>query len=203
VRKIQGLYTIADNTFSPQWSPAALAEQFLKGGARIVQLRMKQNREGMLKAAQQIASFKDRYDFTFIINDWLEVAVQVGADGVHVGATDMSVEAIKAMAPQLLVGYSAHSLPEAVAAAEKGADYVAFGGIFPTKTKGPGHPVQGVDKLRDVVQAVRVSVVAIGGITRHNIDAVIQTGVASVAMITALTQSANITEETQWFQRRF
>lgn len=201
--KIQGLYTIADNSFSPQWSCFQLAEQFLEGGARIVQLRMKQNREGMLEVAQKIAALKKQFDFLLIINDWPDIALKVGADGVHVGANDMPVREVKRMRSNLIIGYSTHDLEEAVRACEAGADYVAFGAIFPTQTKGPDHPVQGVMRLKELVETIAVPVVAIGGINRANIDAVLATQVQSVAMITALTQSANIVEEVKWFQKKF
>ena len=79
---------------------------------------------------------------------------------------------------------------------------MAFGAIFPTRTKGPGHPVQGVDVLRELVQSIGVPVVAIGGIGRDNIDGVIETGVASVAMITALCTAPSIVDEVKWFVKR-
>ncbi len=134
------------------------------------------------------------------MNDFVDVAAEVHADGVHVGANDMPVDEVKRrIRPGMLVGYSSHALDEARGAEACGADYVAFGAIYPTPTKGPGHPVQGLEKLREVVAALKVPVVAIGGITRANIDEVKATGVASVAMISALCRAENITEEVRWF----
>ena len=78
-------------------------------------------------------------------------------------------------------------------------DYVAFGAIFPTKTKGPGHPIQGLEKLRAVVEALKVPVVAIGGINKNNFRSVLETGVTAIAMITALTESSDIATVTRYF----
>jgi thiamine-phosphate pyrophosphorylase len=137
--------------------------------------------------ASEVAGFKKNNDFILIINDHADIACQVGADGVHVGTNDMPVTEIrKTFGDEIMIGFSSHSAEEAKKAWEMGADYVAFGAIFPTKTKGPGHPVQGLEKLREVVAAASIPVVAIGGICRENIEGVLKTGVSSVAMISAL-----------------
>ena len=213
-RKIQGLYAIADNSFRPDLTPADLAEAFLQGGTKIVQLRMKPTdvilsprgeesrnpQDNIFNNAQKIMRLKKKYDFTFIVNDHVDVALAVEADGVHVGADDMPVtEVRRRVGPKMLIGYSSHSLEEALEAEKAGADYVAFGAIFPTKTKGPGHPVQGLEKLQQVVQALEIPLVAIGGINKENFRGVLETGVSSVAMITALTDAENIAEATKFF----
>ena len=203
--KIKGLYTIADNTFRPELTHVQLAEFFLKGGARVVQLRMKGKDYGLwtMDYAKRIMGFKKKYNFTFIINDSVEIAKEIGADGVHIGADDMPIPSVrKVVGDKMLIGYSSHSLEEAVAAEEAGADYIAFGAIFPTKTKGLGHPVQGLEKLRAVIEAVRVPVVAIGGINQKNIESVLETGASAVAMITALTEAKDIVNETRSYHRR-
>ena len=208
---ISGLYAIADSSYDPFGSLAVLARAYLDGGCRVVQLRMKDAGIGdqgsgiglMRNVAVEIMKLKAEYDFLFIVNDYVDLALDLGADGVHVGANDEGVGSIRARAGgRLIVGYSAHSLDEAVTAARSGADYVAFGAIFPTKTKGPGHPVQGIDKLASVVRAVGRPVVAIGGIGRDNIDDVVQAGAASAAMITALAEAPDVAAETRWFVNR-
>lgn len=203
---MRGLYAIADSQWNPLSSLAQLAEQYLKGGARTIQLRVKRDASesgddaDVMKAAMEIMRLKKRWPFVFIVNDYVDVAIEVGADGVHVGANDMPVEEVRARIPEgMLIGYSSHSTEEARVAAGNGADYVAFGAIFPTRTKGPGHPVQGVAALSEVVQVVGVPVVAIGGITRKNIASVLETGVSSVAMITALSTAASVVDEVRWY----
>ncbi|MBN1282637.1 MAG: thiamine phosphate synthase [Proteobacteria bacterium] len=201
--RIKGLYAIADSSSRPAASLPALARSFLEGGCGIVQLRMKDAGTRMMKAvAVEIMKLKAEYDFTFIVNDHVDLALEIGADGVHVGENDEPVESIKRRAPDLTVGYSSHSKDEAIAAAAAGADYMAFGAIYPTATKGPGHPVQGTGRLRELVQSAGAPVVAIGGIGRANVDDVLSTGVASVAMIGALANAADVAAETRWFVRK-
>lgn len=204
-KKIKGLYAIVDNTFSNKRSHVELAGSFLIGGAPILQLRIKKpgsstwNRE-VYDVAKNIMKFKEKYNFTFIINDYVDVAAEVGADGVHVGFNDMPVEEIrKRTNSRLIVGYSAHSIGEAIVAERRGMDYVAFGAIYPTKTKGPGHPIQGIDKLKELVKTIATPVVAIGGINRLNVGDVIRAGASAAAMITGLTQAKDVVGETKWY----
>jgi thiamine-phosphate pyrophosphorylase len=112
-------------------------------------------------------------------------------------------QARKRLGKNFLIGYSSHSLEEAREAERRGADYVAFGAIFPTPLKGPGHPIQGLDRLREVVRAMTIPVVAIGGIDRTNFAAVVETGVSAVAMIRALVAAKDISSEARWFVRNF
>lgn len=212
---IRGLYTIVDNSSVPHLSHRDLALSFLEGGAKILQLRMKggvrspesrvQSPESRVyKVAKEIMRFKSQYEFAFIINDSLDVAKEIGADGYHGGQDDATIEeARQLLGPAKIIGHSTHSLEEALNAERQGADYVAFGAIYPTQAKGPEHPIVGVERLREVVRAVQLPVVAIGGIGRHNIKEVLATGVASVAMISALVRSGDRVEETKFFVRLF
>lgn len=216
MNSLVGLYAIADSEWNPCPTLACLVRQFLEGGSRLVQLRMKSSRVALArrclsggrrasrveiyKTAQEIMSLKQRFDFTFIINDHADIAAEIGADGVHVGETDEPIEAIrKKFGPEFIIGYSSHSIEEAMRANDRGADYLAFGAIFPTRTKGPGHPVQGTELLNKLVRLVNVPVVAIGGIRRDNVAKVIMTGVSAVAMITALSEAKDVVAETKWF----
>ena len=204
---MRGLYAIADPSFNPYPTIPKLALQLLRGGAPIIQLRMKHGGEGhehhVRETAREIMRFKKDFTFTFIVNDYVDVAVEIGADGVHIGKGDMPLEKVRACVPAgTIVGYSSHSLEEAREAQAAGADYVAFGAIYPTKTKGPGHPVQGIAMLKRVVAALDVPVVAIGGIGRENIAEVMGTGAATVAMITALSDAPSVSAETRWFVDR-
>jgi thiamine-phosphate pyrophosphorylase len=120
------------------------------------------------------------------INDRLDVALAAGAEGVHLAGQSMPVAAAVSLAAgRLLVGRSVHSLTEATQAAASGADYVTFGHVFPT-TSHPGLPPHGLDELREIVEAVDVPVLAIGGITVDNLDNVLATGCAGVAVISAI-----------------
>ncbi|MFH1830504.1 MAG: thiamine phosphate synthase [Pseudomonadota bacterium] len=204
-KRVSGLYAIADSQFNPFSSLTELVQKYLEGGCRIIQLRMKYGSEAdVRKQASEIIKFKQRYDFTFIVNDYVDVALEVGADGVHVGANDEPIENIGERAgKKLFIGYSSHSLKEACDAEKKRVNYIAFGAIFPTRTKGEGHPVQGLARLRQVTQAVSVPVVAIGGIGRNNLQGVIDAGADAVAMITSLSLADDIISETRWFIKTY
>jgi thiamine-phosphate pyrophosphorylase len=120
------------------------------------------------------------------VNDRLDVALASGADGVHLAGQSLPVEAaVQLAAGRVLVGRSVHALDEAVAVARAGADYVTFGHVFPTSSH-PGLPPRGLDQLREIVDAVDIPVLAIGGITVENLDAVLATGCAGVAVISAI-----------------
>lgn len=199
---LRSLYAICDTSFSPQHSHVELARLLLLGGAPILQLRMKGEKDvaRIRRTTQGILALKKEFSFTLLLNDFVQVASDLPVDGIHLGQDDLPLpEARERVGRDKIIGYSSHSLEEAKRAQAQGADYVAFGAIFPTKTKGPGHPVQGVEKLKAVVQSLSVPVVAIGGIGRDNLEAVLKTGVASVAMITALTQAQDLIETTRWF----
>ncbi len=202
---IQGLYTICDISFSSHKSEHELAQQLLAGGAKILQLRMKNEKDlnRVREQAQKILAEKHNYDFCFILNDYVELAAELKVDGVHVGENDLPVSEVrKIVGPQMLIGYSSHSVDEAKEAEHSGANYVALGAIFPTATKGPGHPVQGLETLRDLVSQVSIPKVAIGGITFNNLDSVLESGVDSLAMITALSKAEDVSATTAQYIKK-
>lgn len=207
--RIRGLYAIVDTTFLPSMSHEELAGRLLIGGCKILQLRIKSPDAGnwdqkAFDIGRKIMAFKNKYDFTFIMNDYVDVAAELKVDGIHAGSGDMPIKEIrKRVGSETIIGYSSHSIREALKAERAGADYVAFGAIFPSRSKGPGHPVQGTEQLKRLVSRLSVPVVAIGGINRSNIDGVLLTGVQSVAMITALTEAKDIVEEARWYIDKF
>ena len=191
---LQGIYAIVDEGILAGEDLVQVARDYLKGGIRLLQYRHKHRnsspeaRQHYLKRAQELGDLRHEIPFTYIINDDLEAFHLVKADGIHVGKDDFSIEECRKHIGSKIIGYSSHSFEEAVEAQRMGADYVALGAIYPTTTKGPGHPVQGLEKLKKVVQALSVPVVAIGGIGRNNVEDVFKTGVAMVAMISALAR---------------
>lgn len=206
MEKIKGIYALCDNSLSPHRSHVEIAKALLSGGVQILQLRMKgeKNPKRVLETARAILEFKKRFTFIFILNDFVELAAELPIDGVHVGQDDLKVEETRrAVGPNTLIGFSSHSLNEARDAEQRGADYVAFGAIFSTATKGPGHPIQGLEKLKKVVSTLRIPVVAIGGINRNNFREVTATGVAAIAMIGALAGAEDMAGEARWFNTSF
>src|SRR5258708_4868430 len=140
----------------------------------------------MFAEGAQLLAETHRHNASLAINDRLEVALAMPADGVHLAAHSLPVDtAVKLAGGRILVGRSVHGLGEAVKAAKDGADYLTFGHVFPT-TSHPGLPPHGLTELREIVDAVDVPVLAIGGITADNVDSVLQTGCAGIAVISAI-----------------
>jgi thiamine-phosphate pyrophosphorylase len=164
----------------------------LGGGVDWVQLRDKSASAASLFAqSRQLLAVTGERQANLAVNDRLDVALAAGADGVHLAAQSLAVaEAVSLANGRLLIGRSVHGLDEAIQAAADGADYLTFGHVFPTSTH-PGLPPRGLDELRAIVQAVDVPVLAIGGITTDNLDAVLATGCAGVAVISAILSDAD------------
>jgi thiamine-phosphate pyrophosphorylase len=168
------------------------AAQALAGGADWVQLRNKASSAASMYAeALDLLHVIDEHGAQLAINDRLDVALAVGAGGVHLAGQSLPVSAaVRLAAGRLLVGRSVHSLAEAAAAAADGADYVTFGHVFPTSSH-PGVPPRGLIELAAIVQAVDVPVLAIGGISIDNLNDVLRTGCAGIAVISAILSDAD------------
>ena len=171
-------------------------ESALKGGATCVQLREKElDEEEFLAEALEISALCKKYQVPFFINDNVDVAIQCKADGVHVGQEDMDVSQVrKKVGDQMIIGVSVHSVEEAIRAVENGADCLGVGAMFHTSTK----ECTGVlpkERLRDICAAVKVPVVAIGGIKKSNIEQLAGTGVDGVALVSAIFAADDIERE--------
>jgi thiamine-phosphate pyrophosphorylase len=137
-----------------------------------------------------------------IINDHLDIALAVGADGVHLGQDDLPLAAARRLAPDLLIGVSTHSLDEALEAEREGADYVNIGPIFPTTTKAGVDRGLGPEAIGIIASRISVPFTVMGGIASANLDQVLARGARRIAMITAITQAPNITEAVRVFRER-
>jgi len=165
----------------------------IDGGARIVQLREKEySTRTLYRTAEQFRTETAEAGVLLIINDRIDVALAVGADGVHLGQDDLPIAAARRLAPRLLIGASTHSREEALQAEQEGADYVNIGPIFPTKTKEGIANFLGPEAIGSISSAITVPFTVMGGITASNLDLVLQQGARRVAMITAITQATNI-----------
>ena len=182
-------------------SHAEQVELFSQGGASLVQLREKEMATlEFYEEAKAACAVAVQRGVQLIINDRVDVALAVGAHGVHLGQDDMPPEAArKLLGPDAVIGYSTHNLEQAIAATKLPIDYLAIGPIFATTTKSDTAPVLGLDGLRVVRQAMGAfPLVAIGGITVGNAREVIKAGADSVAVISALlSDSTRITEATR------
>ena len=147
----------------------------------------------MLEKAKAIQEIAQQYCKFFIVNDRLDIAVLAGADGVHLGQTDIPVqEARRLVGDEMIIGVSASTVEEAVKAVDDGADYIGVGSIFNTSTKPDADQGIGLDTLMDICQAVDVPVVAIGGINKGNIRDVIRAGADGAAVVSAIMAKPDI-----------
>jgi len=173
--------------------PVATARAVLEGGARIVQLRWKPaGTAEFLRAADAIRLLTRRAGAWLIVNDRVDVAAACGADGVHLGQSDLPVGAARRMLGDRIVGVSTHDVAQARAAEAAGASYIGFGPMFATGTKTTGYEPRGIEALRDVRRAVRLPVVAIGGVDAERGRQVLEAGADGAAMISALTATADV-----------
>ena len=188
------LYAITDRKMLGDVSEVEAARLCFEGGADVVQLRMKDTDGGeMLEKAKAIQEIAQQYCKFFIFNDRLDIAVLAGADGVHLGQTDIPVqEARRLVGDEMIIGVSASTVEEAVKAVDDGADYIGVGSIFNTSTKPDADQGIGLDTLMEICQAVDVPVVAIGGINKGNIRDVIRAGADGAAVVSAIMAKPDI-----------
>jgi thiamine-phosphate pyrophosphorylase len=198
------LCVITDATLVPGRDHVAVAEAALAGGADMIQLRDKApDLRRLLSEARRIRAACRAHGALFIVNDRLDLAVAVGADGVHVGQDDLpATEARRLLGPHLILGVSTHDVMQARAAVAAGADYIGFGPMFGTRTKDTGYAPRGTGMLRAVRNAVRLPIVAIGGITLENVGEVIAAGADAVAVISAVAGAPDVTAAAQGFRER-
>ena len=188
------LYVVTDRELSKGRSDAEVARMAYEGGADVVQLRMK-NADGreMLDQANLIRRYADEMCKLFIVDDRVDIAMASGADGVHLGQSDMPLEAArKLMGDDAIIGISVDNVEEAVAAQEGGADYVGVGAVFQTSTKPDAQQGVGLGAVFEVRQAVDIPVVAIGGINRGNIQDVIRAGADAAAVVSAVVAQDDV-----------
>jgi thiamine-phosphate pyrophosphorylase len=187
IERISGLYVILDRQFLAGKDELDIAGQIIEGGARVIQLRDKQStKRELLLVAQKLKELCSQAGVLFIINDYLDLAMAVDADGLHIGQGDLPLPVIRRELPiDKIVGCSVTTLSQATKAQKEGADYIAVGSIFPTTTK-KGATVVGVDMLKELRRTVSTPVVAIGGINQDNVGEVVAAGADAVAVISAV-----------------
>ncbi|HLE44890.1 MAG TPA: thiamine phosphate synthase [Methylomirabilota bacterium] len=199
VRPPLDLYVILDPGASGGRDLVALADAVLAAGARWLQLRAKETTTRELTAlARRLAERARAAGGVLIVNDRLDVALAVGAAGVHLGQADLPASEARRLAPGLVLGVSSHGLEQARRAQAGGADYVALGSIYPTGSK-PSFELVGLEALRLVRPHVTVPLVAIGGITLERVPAVLAAGADAVAVISAIGLARDPGEATAAF----
>ena len=186
------LYVVLDRTAAHGRDLVDLLALALAGGSRMIQLRDKEWPSGrLLPLAERLRAACAAAGATFIVNDRIDLALAVGADGVHLGQEDLPARAARPLLrPGMILGISTHSVEQARAAQADGADYVAVGSMFATTSKADFQLV-GPDLLRKLRGEIRVPLVGIGGITPDNVSEVIRAGADGVAVISAVCAAAD------------
>ena len=192
------LYAVTDRAWLGGRTLAEQVSDAIDGGVTIVQLREKSMpRDELVAEAREIRALCHSRGIPLIINDDAELARLVGADGVHVGLDDLDIAAAREIIGEKgIIGASAHSVEEALAAERAGADYLGVGAVFGSSTKTNARPLA-LETLRDITAAVSIPVVAIGGVTRSNLPRLADSGIAGAALVSAIFAAADIKAECQ------
>lgn len=181
------LYGVTDRSWLGERTLYSAVEQSILGGVTMVQLREKDlAQEEFQKEARQIQELCKKHQVPFLINDNVELAVEIEADGVHVGQHDMEAGQVRQkIGPDKILGVSAQTVEQTLKAQAAGADYLGVGAVFPTGTKDDADAVS-LDTLKAICQAVDIPVVAIGGIKESNILSLKGSGICGVAVVSAI-----------------
>jgi thiamine-phosphate pyrophosphorylase len=191
------LYAILDTSFSKGRSPITILHEFLAGGVRLVQLRAKELPSAdFFSLAKEARQLTREAGATFIVNDRADIALACNADGVHLGQDDLPLQAARRiLGPDKVIGISTHDLDQARSAELNGADYIGFGPIFGSTTKDTGYSPRGLEMLREIRAAVKIPIVAIGGINESNVAEVWKTGADAAAIISDLMGAEDVVEK--------
>lgn len=189
------LYAITDRHWLNGRSLYEVVKESLDGGVTFLQLREKQlDKDHFLEEAKKLQGLCSEYNVPFIINDNVEIALAINADGVHIGQSDMEMkEAREKLGPDKIIGVSAHTKEEALLAQAQGADYLGVGAVFPTSSKDDAESVS-YETLKEICDVVSIPVVAIGGITRENLHQLSGSGISGISVISAIYAQSDIKE---------
>ena len=189
------LYAVTDRSWVGRQTLLEQAEDAIRGGATCVQLREKElEADAFLEEAVAAKTLCARYGVPLFINDNVEIAVQCGADGVHVGQSDLEAGRVRALVGEdMILGVSVQTVEQAAAAERAGADYLGAGAVFATATK-PDAAEVSLETLRAICGAVSIPVVAIGGINRDNISRLAGSGICGTAVVSAIFGAGDIRE---------
>jgi len=196
IRAMLRLYAVTDRTWLHGRMLSQAVEEAIRGGATCVQLREKElSRDAFFDEAVRMRALCSRYGVPLIINDDVEIALACGADGVHVGQSDMTARDVRQSAgDRLIIGVTAKTVEQAIAAQDAGADYLGSGAVFGTSTKMNASPMS-MELLTRITASVTIPVVAIGGIHRGNIAQLGGTGISGAAVVSGIFAAQDIKEE--------
>ena len=185
------LYVITESAISKGRSNEFVVKEAIKGGAKIIQLREKRwDKDRIKQEAIKLLRICRENNVLFIVNDYVDIALEIGADGVHLGQSDMPIkEARKICGDKLIIGLSTHSVEQAVKADKENVDYITIGPVFKTRAK---DYTVGPEIIKEILKKIKMPLIAIGGINRDNIDSVLWQGAKSVAVISAVVGAEDV-----------
>ena len=191
------LYAVTDRSWLNGETLYSQVEKTLKGGVTFVQLREKAlDQKAFLAEAKEIQALCRQYKVPYVINDNVDIAIAIDADGVHVGQSDMEAESVREkLGTDKILGVSAQTVEQAVLAEQQGADYLGVGAVFHTGTKVDADDVSH-ETLSEICAAVKIPVIAIGGISRENVMQLKGSGICGIAVISALFAEPDIERAT-------
>ena len=197
------LYAVTDRHWLKGETLYSQVEKTLEGGTTFVQLREKElDEEHFLEEAKEIKKLCAKYNVPFVINDNVEIALEMDADGVHVGQSDMEAGDVRAkLGPDKIIGVSAQTVEQALLAQERGADYLGVGAVFHTDSKADAADVDH-ETLKAICEAVDIPVIAIGGISKDNVGELAGSGICGIAVISAIFAEKDIKGATQELKNR-
>ena len=189
------LYAVTDRAWLDGETLYEQVEKAIKGGATFIQLREKDlDEESFLNEAIEIQRLCKKYDVPFVINDNVDIAKRIDADGVHVGQSDMEAGNVRQiLGDDKILGVSAQTVEQAIIAEKQGADYLGVGAVFPTGSKDDADDVS-FETLNAICSAVSIPVVAIGGIGKHNVLKLSGSGISGIAVISAIFAADDISK---------
>lgn len=192
------LYAVTDRHWLKGETLYSQVEKAIKGGATFIQLREKNlDDESFLQEAKEIQQLCKEYSVPFVINDNVEIAKEINADGVHVGQSDMEAGNVREiLGNDKIIGVSAQTVEQAILAEKHGADYLGVGAVFKTGSKDDAEEVSH-EELERICKAVSIPVIAIGGITRENVKELSGRGIVGIAVISAIFGQKNIEQATK------
>lgn len=188
IRRAMLLYAITDRSWLKQGETLTdVCREVLENGATFLQIREKDlDEKNFEKEAAELKSLCEKYRVPFVVNDNVQIALDIDADGVHVGQSDIKGRDIRSLiGPDKILGISAGTVEEAIAAEKAGADYIGVGAVFSTSTKKDARNLS-IEKLREICGAVAIPAVAIGGIGRRNVRELDGSGASGIAVISAI-----------------
>ena len=203
MKPIGKLHILTDTVLQTRFSHVELTRLAINGGADTIQFRQKSgSTREMIEVAKQMKQLCSKNGVTFIVNDRVDVAIAAEVDAVHLGQDDFTIPlARKLLGDDVIIGGSASTIEEARQCLSEGADYVGFGPVYPTTSKNDANPVTGIAMLKQVVEAIPLPIIVIGGVSAENVPEVMRAGAHGIAVISAVCCQDDPEEATRALHR--